>query len=581
MVVSETGHSKSYNPYLERRWVLCFAGLVMLVTTLPYFIGFANQGVDWQFSGFVFGVEDGNSYIAKMLSGANGDWLFRTPYTAYPQNGVVAFLPYILLGKLAAPPGLHVQLVVLFHLFRVGSGILAILATFDFVSFFLSDIRIRWFALVLAVLGGGLGWIAVLIGRDTWMGSLPLEFYSPETFGFLELYGLPHLSMARATFFWGLLVYLRSTSEGVSSSRRSVARGRTAFHSGLIIGVLWLFTALAQPLTALILGWVIGLHLLALTAWQLWRRFKSREPAWNTWWNTVRVAIWAGIIPAPFLLYNALAFTLDPFLKVWTMQNRIISPHPIHYLLAYGLLIPFAFIGARSLIDQNPWPGWLLTAWTLSVPVLAYAPFNLQRRLPEGVWIALVILAVKPFDRSISLVGKAPDKKSTSANLTPALTLPHFRLRRRLRLLLLMSFPSTLLLIAGGIITARHQVQPVFQPVQEVDAYKFLNSEAKKWDVVLTSYETGNTLPAWAAVRVVIGHGPESAGLVELKEKVLGLYQTDTDDSDRFELIREFGIRYIFWGPAERALGEWDPGDALYLQQVFRVGMFAIYEVKS
>lgn len=580
MVVSETGHSKSHNPFLERRWVLCFAGLVMLVTTLPYFIGFANQGVDWRFSGFVFGVEDGNSYIAKMLSGANGGWLYRTPYTAYPQNGVVAFLPYILLGKLTAPLGLHVQLVVLFHLFRIGSGSLAILATFDFVSFFLSGIRIRWFALVLAVLGGGLGWILVLIGRDTWMGSLPLEFYSPETFGFLELYGLPHLSMARATFFWGLLVYLQSTSEGVSSSRCSVARGRSVFHSGLIIGGLWLFTALAQPLTALILGLVIGLHLLALTAWQLWRRFKSREPAWNTWWNTVRVAIWAGIIPAPFLLYNVLAFTLDPFLKAWTKQNRIISPHPIHYLLAYGLLIPFAFIGARSLIVRNPWSGWLLTAWTLSVPVLVYAPFNLQRRLPVGVWVALVILAVKPFDRSVSLAGKVPDKKSTSANLALLLTLPYARLRRHLRLLLLMAFPSTLLLIAGGIITARHQVQPVFQTVQEVNAYKFLNSEAKKWDVVLTSYETGNTLPAWAAVRVVIGHGQLSAGLSELQERVLGFYQTDTDDSDRFELIREFDIRYIFWGPAERALGEWDPGEAAYIKQVFHVGEYEIYEVK-
>ena len=55
--------------------------------------GFWLQGSDWRFTGFFIGVEDGNSYIAKMLSGTAGNWIFRTPYTAYPQNGFLAFLP--------------------------------------------------------------------------------------------------------------------------------------------------------------------------------------------------------------------------------------------------------------------------------------------------------------------------------------------------------------------------------------------------------------------------------------------------------------------------------------------------------
>ena len=39
--------------------------------------------------GFIFAVEDGNSYIAKMLSGVQGAWLFRTPYTSMQQGGVL------------------------------------------------------------------------------------------------------------------------------------------------------------------------------------------------------------------------------------------------------------------------------------------------------------------------------------------------------------------------------------------------------------------------------------------------------------------------------------------------------------
>ncbi len=108
----------------ERSWVFKVSLVVMLLTSLPYLLGYAMQGEALRFSGFIFAVEDGNSYIAKMLSGAHGSWLFRTPYTSMQQGGVLMFAPYILLGKLASSPGMHDQLVGLFHLFRILSGVL-------------------------------------------------------------------------------------------------------------------------------------------------------------------------------------------------------------------------------------------------------------------------------------------------------------------------------------------------------------------------------------------------------------------------------------------------------------------------
>ncbi len=167
-----------------------FAVTVMLITLLPYLVGYAVQGADWRFTGFMIGVEDGNSYIAKMLSSSAGAWLFRTPYTAYPQRGVLTYIPYFLLGKLAAAPGLHDQLVALYQIFRLVGGYLAILATYDFIAYFIRKVALRRFGLALAVLGGGLGWVLLLAGKDGWLGSLPLEFYSPESFGFLGLFGI-------------------------------------------------------------------------------------------------------------------------------------------------------------------------------------------------------------------------------------------------------------------------------------------------------------------------------------------------------------------------------------------------------
>ena len=98
----------------ERRWCGAYSLVLILATTLPVWIAFRHAGSEWRFSGFLFAVEDGNSYIAKMQLGAAGAWLFRSPYTAMPQRGVIAFLPYLLLGKLAASPETHLQLVLLF-----------------------------------------------------------------------------------------------------------------------------------------------------------------------------------------------------------------------------------------------------------------------------------------------------------------------------------------------------------------------------------------------------------------------------------------------------------------------------------
>jgi hypothetical protein len=525
-------------------WVWRFAVVVMLVTTIPYFLGYFSQGDSWHFTGFVFGVEDGNSYIAKMLRGASGDWLFRTPYTALPQRGVLAFLPYLLLGKLTSPPGQHIELVVMFHYFRVGAGVLAIVASYDFLCLFVEKARWRRWGVVLASLGGGLGWVLVLLGQGDWLGSLPLDFYSPETFGFLALYGLPHLALARALLLWGLRVYLRPDLI------------RYPQWAGWITGALWLLMGLMQPLTILI-GWaVIGSYLLLLLGVQLWGRWKQGQTDWESWfpwlWRTVQV----GLVSAPLAGYTAWAFGTDPVLKQWTAQNLLPSPPPGHYLVAYGLLLPLALIAAWRLFKAGKSYRWLLLSWSILLPFLVYAPYPLQRRLAEGYWIALIALALLALDG-------IPKRAGTW-----------------LQGLLVLTLPTTLLLFVGGIQVARQPAKPVFRPVGEVAAFHFLAEDTRGEAVVLASYQTGNVLPAWAPVFVVIGHGPESVGLSELRPEVERFYQADTPEEERKALLDAYDVDYVFWGPAERALGEWNPNENSDLQVIYDQEDYAIFAVR-
>lgn len=539
--------------FAERRWVLGFAALFLLLTSLPYLLGFSVQGDDFVYTGFVFGVEDGNSYIAKMLGGAYGSWKFFSSHSAYPQAGVWIFPLYILLGKLAAPPGLHVQLVALFHLLRLGAALLALLATYDFLSFFIAEIRFRRLGLALAVLGGGLGWLLVLSGQQSWLGTLPVDFYSPEAFGFLSLFGLPHLALARAFLLWALLVYLRAVRADLVEDQRRLA-GVAVRLAGL-----WLLIGLAQPLTMLVLGAVLVWHLAGLAAWQILRQVRRQAVDWPRWRRLAVTVLMAGILPGIVVLYNAWISYKDPYVSAWTAQNLIHSPNPLHYVLAYGLLLPYAFWGGKRLLSADAWTGWLLPGWIVLFPLLAYAPLGLQRRLPEGVWVAWVALAMLALEGLAQTAGAAR--------------------RRWAALPLWLLFPSTALLLMGGLLAVSRPNTPLFRPGDEVRLFEYLQSQAPPATVVLAAYETSNPLPAWAPVRVLIGHGPESIHLSQLRPQVEAFFAPQTPDAQRLDLIRRFNVRYVFWGPAERALGGWSPAQAAYLQPVYQSGEYQLFQV--
>jgi len=521
----------------EWKWCWAFAAVVVGITSLPYVMGYFSQGEAWRFTGFVFAVQDGNSYIAKMLAGSSGAWLFKTPYTAEPQAGVLAFLPYILLGKLAAGEALHEQLVALFHLFRVVAIFALVPATYRFAGIFLPGPSWRKWVTVMATLGGGFGWVLVLAGLGNWGGSLPLDFYSPETFGFLAVLGLPHLVLARALLLLGLTSYL--------ASYRSARQAWLA-------GFLFLVMGLAQPLSLVSAFAVIGGHLLVLAG------AASVSHEWSAWRGWVRSGIQAVIATSPIAAYTVIAYARDPFLQAWASQNRILSPIPGHYLVAYGILIVPALLGVRYLISGTTVVGLLPTAWMIIVPALAYAPVNVQRRLPEGAWVAILVLAAIGLSK---FAGSSPRARWVG---------PAF---------MAVSLPTSLLLLGGSFSASIHPSEPLFRPTAEIQLFEWIGKETDRASLVLAAFDTGNVLPAWAPVRVVVGHGPESAGLNEVLPRVEAFYTVAVSDEYRSAFLREYGVSLVVWGPKERRLGSWDAASANFLEQVHEAGDYRLFKV--
>lgn len=524
--------------YLKnRKDALFVAILVTLITLIPYLAGYYSQGEEWRFTGFFIGVEDGNSYVAKMLAGAAGDWLFRSPYSSQYQRGVLAFLPYILLGKLTSEPGQHEQLIALYQLFRVLGIFLAVLASYDFISIFIPDKNLRLWALALIILGGGGGWVLVLLQQKHFLGSVPMEFISPESFGFLGLLGFPHLAVARALLLWGMGSYLKN-------------------QKGYSAGKFWLFLGLFQPMVVVIAWAVVGFHSLISILDIMITKKQSLQDNISEIKKILKKPIQAIFVSSPIVIYTSIAFLSDPYLIGWASQNLLLSPHIGHYLFAYGLLLPLVYPGLRTLLNNNRDQGLLIAGWLLMLPILIYAPVNTQRRLVEGAWVIIVICALAFF-------------------------LKRAILNKMWKGYLMLVFPSTLILMIGSISTAFTLAEPVFRPVGEIRMYQFIEKQDLERPVVLSSFEIGNNLPAWIPARVVLGHGPESIGNNRIVGDLEILFSQHTDKSEQEKILEYYEVDFLVWGPIERDLWDWKPQDSGEFKQIYNDGEYTIYELNK
>jgi hypothetical protein len=512
----------------EWGWATAFTVAVMALTTVPYLVAAAGQNANWRFGGFLLAVEDGNSYVAKMSEGAHGAWLFTLPYSTEPQRGVLVYGFYLLLGRLAGPD--HDAQVIVYHAARIVFGAALLLTSYLLLAEFLPRVSQRRLGLLLVALGGGLGWLVALLFPASLLGSLPVDMISPEAFSYLVLFGFPHLAAARCLFLLGLLAY---------------RRGR-----GVLAGLALVGVGLIQPVPVIVMWVVVGVYL--VLSWS-WRR-KRRE--WAAWYHDVWAGLVLGALSAPMVLYTLFVLSADPVLRQWNAQNQLPSPSPVHYLLAYGIWLAVAIPGWRVLWRRQPRLALLAGGWVAVAPFLLYAPVPIQRRLIEGIQLPLAALAV--------------------LGLTVALR----RLRRWLvPVVATCLLPTSVLLWLGAVLAAQVPAEPIFHSADQVAAFAWLAHHALPGQAALSAFETGNALPAYAPLVSYIGHGPETVFLAAKAPRVAAFYCAATPDTVRLALLSDGRIAYVIAGPHERALGDFDPGHAGYLQLRFQRGAYSVYEV--
>ena len=557
----------------EWRMVLVVGSLTLLVASLPYLIGYAAATSEAVFSGFPLDPEDSYSHLAKMQQGFWGTWRYRLLFTPEEHSGVYLNTFYVALGHLSRLTRL--PLLATYHLARLLAGALLLGAAYRFISDFVLDRAQRRVAFLLLVTSSGLGWLLIAITGSFAPGGLtPMDFWLMDAYTFFTLMTFPHMIVAVALL---LLVFHHTLVFWEKGG------------SGHLLGGFALALALTMilPFSPLLYGAPLAACYGSLV---VTRSFVStaREPDLNPQakatksrgmiparWRPVVSLAGLGLLPLPLVAYYASALQSDPILASWSAQNITLSPPLVYTLLGYGLLTILAIPGGIHLWREGG-RGRFLVLWIGMALILMYLPFPFQRRMFEGLHVPVSIVATAGLYAWLRpwLAG---------SRLARWLAARHYPPRRLLSvttfLLVTLAAMSNLYFLAAlGVAMLGHSPELYYSP-DEMAAIEWLRQHTSPQATVLSSYPVGGLIPARIGHRVYWGHWCETAFLARKKADAAIIFAADTDQATRRALLTHYGVAYVFYGPREQALGDFDPANSPWLELALAHGDVSIYRV--
>jgi uncharacterized membrane protein len=515
--------------------------VVLLVTQLPYLLAALNAGYQYRFTGFLLNPLDGLSYLAKMQQGWLGSWRFRLPFSSDPGEGAYLFLFYLFLGHLAR--WLDLSLLSVYHLARLIGSVFMLWALYRFFNRVFPEARLSQTAYALAVLGSGIGWIAVPFGAVT------SDFWVAEAYPFLSAFSAPHFSIGLGL----LLELLAPLVEHADQSQSALWRyARLLLLAGLL-GILSPFGVV-----------IVVLVYTGLAAWQAADAWKQGTLKVQTLWRTsalndLVVIVLSGV---PWLLYDYWAATQDPVLSGWNAQNLTPSPPVWDLFLALSPVLLLALISLRHSLRANNRGLRLLLAWSALGLALLYLPFGLQRRFLMGLFVPFCGVAAVG-------IGLWSQRSRRGPAFLTGMTL-------------LVSLPTLAIIFLGIRQAIRSHDPHLYLTRGESLALQWLEGHSPAGALILSGPQTGAFIPAFTGRRVIYGHPFETVHADQEKANLAHFFQEAPDawtaqQAGQFLARRQ--VDYVWVGPRERQLGGLPPG--LSLTQVYSQDGVLLYNTRQ
>jgi hypothetical protein len=471
--------------------------IFLLSITLPYLFAnfFHPEGL--VFGGYLQNPLDGNSYLAKMREGYDGEWLFFLPFTSEKGDATFLFTFYLFLGHVARIFGL--PLLVIFHFARIICSIVMFYFVEKFLELYLPDDESLFNGIfIISLFGSGMGSIAYFV-----TGVMTADFWVAEAFPFLSAYSNPHFPLGISLLLFILIRFY----EGWKRE-----------------GYFWLCVCSILLVIILPFGYVIGLMVVGVKEFMGFihsKNFKSLSPA-----------LYCLLVGLPILIYQQWAATHDPLLMVWNEQNITISPPLWDIFISISPLILFSVAGIVSTIN-NKGIYEIPIIWAIVSFIFLIFPISLQRRFLLGIFIPLAVLAGRGLFYTI------------------------FEQRFRklcITVVLILSLTTNLVILVAGLTAGVNGNPKVFFTNDERQALNWLDENAGWDDVVLASPELSMFIPGWAGVRVVYGHPFETVDAEKKEVSVIDFFKSSAQPTAIQAFIRSHRVNFILYGPREKAL---------------------------
>jgi hypothetical protein len=508
---------------------LSFVIFFFIIMTFPYIIAFQTAGSSNIFGGFLLNPIDGNTYLAKMVQGYSGAWLFTLPYTYIEGEGIFLFGFYLFLGHLARWTGL--SLILIFHAARITAVGLFLLSIYHFIRNIVPvnshedgnksishRSRLFEYSLLLCCFGSGLGWMA------TFAGAMTADLWVAEAYPFLSAFTSPHFTLGMALLLWLLS-----------------ASGARTFYDNLKVWGIGILLAVVMPFGAIIGGLVITVN-------AVWQWFETKK---LSIYPTVSLLAGAGVI----VIIQYLQVRQDPLLANWNLQNITFSPPLWDLFISYSPALIFAFGGIYYLYREKRVKGYqLIIVWFFTSILLVLVPFSLQRRFMFAQYIPTALLAIP----GILLFTKK-------------------HLNMVFIGLLSVSVMTNVLLIFSGVLAVQSGNPRMVIQSDERTALDWLKSNTDRNALVMCSPAFGNFIPAYSGNRVLYGHPFETVDAEEMESISSQFYNGQMNIDEQRAILTEYGVDWVFYGPRESQLGQPQILDTLPL--VYQSGSVSIYEV--
>ena len=147
-----------------------------------------------------------------------------------------------------------------------------------------------------------------------------------------------------------------------------------------------------------------------------------------------------------------------------------------------------------------------------------------------------------------------------------------------LALCVTMTLPSTLYLVFGYALLGATHSPSLFDSVDVIDGVDWLSAHSDWQDTVFSAERTGNLIPALIGHRVYLGHPMETAYYDAKTETVERFFSSAMQEVERESILRECNCRFVFYGPNESVIGNWQPNPQ-FLRLQYANSTVSIYRV--